>query len=1127
MPKCNFANFLKAILAVLFPLFSFVYSYGQTKLLRYPDIYANHVVFTYASDLWTASTSGGIATRITAHPGLEVFAKFSPDGKYIAFTGQYDGDEQVYVIPATGGVPKQLTFYPAKGPLTQRWGYDNQVLGWSVDGKAIIFRSQRDSWTLAESQLYSVPVSGGSATALPMPEAGSGDFSPDGKKIVYSPRTRDFRSEKRYSGGQANTLYIYDVNSNDAKKISEGERANRDAMWIGNKIYFNSDKDSKFNLYDYDVTTGKTEQVTFFKDWDVRWPSSDEQGQVVYERNGELEILNTQTGKTSKLNISVPDDGIYKRPHSLNVADYIESAALSPKGERVLISARGDIFSVPAEKGITRNLTHSSDAHDKFPRWSPDGGQVAFISDKTGEDEVWIVAQNGLSAPQQLTTGGNAQRYAPEWSSDGKQIVFSDKDGKVFILTVATKKLLQIADAPRGQVNDYEWSPKGNYLAFSFAGSNDFSSVYIYDVKNNKLNRVTDSLFNAYNPTFDPSGDFLYYLSDREFAPQISGIEFNYASNRSTLIYALALRKDVKNPFPAESDEVDTTSNPNGETSKLEPPGIKQPGDEKEIKKVAGKAAATNDLKADENKKNVTSAKSEIIDFDGIVQRVTRVPQAANNYQGLSAKTGHLVYIVSAPFYYGRSAETQPSLRIYSIKNRKESTLAESAGGYSLSRDGLKLLATTFSPSLSLSILDAVPGGSGKNVSTANLNTEINPAEEWVQIFNEVWRRYRDWFYTSNMHGYDWAKLRDEYKTWLPYVAHRADLNYVISEMISELSVQHAYIAGGDFQIPDRPKVALPGARFEADKTANRFRISKIFNGENEEDIYRSPLTETGVDAKVGDYILQINGEEVTADKDIYEYLRNKANSVVTLLVNSTPYATGARTISYKPVTNESNLIYLDWIEGNRKKANALSKGRVGYIHVPDMGANGIREFIKWYYPQLNKEGLVIDVRANGGGNVSRMLIERLSRKILAVTYSRNSDAPTTYPDGAFGGVLAAILNENSASDGDIFPYMFRKAGLGPIIGKRSWGGVVGITNRGDLIDGGEVNVPEFGLVDLQGKWIIEGHGVDPDIEVENEPKAVIAGHDPQLERTVEEILKKIDTAIKLPARPAAPVKTK
>src|SRR6478736_4304642 len=808
-------------------------------------------------------------------------------------------------------------------------------MGWSVDGKSIIFRSQRDSWTLPESQLYTVSINGGAATVLPMPEAGSGNYSPDGKKMVYSPRTRDFRSEKRYSGGQANTLYIYDISSNDAKKISEGERASRDAMWMGNTIYFNSDKDGKFNLYNYDIASAKINQVTSFKDWDVRWPSSDEQNQIVYERNGELELFNTQSNKTEKLNITVPDDGLYKRPHSINVSEYIESIALSPKGERVIISARGDIFSAPAEKGNTRNLTHSSDAHDKFPRWSPDGAQVVYISDKSGEEEIWTIAQDGLTAPQQLTTGSSAQHYAPEWSSDGKKIAFSDKDGKVYILTLATKKVIQIADAPRGQVTDYEWSPKGNYLAFSYNGSNDFSSVYIYDVNNSKLNRVTDSIFNSYNPAFDPSGDYLYFLSDREFAPLISGIEFTYASNRSTMVYAMSLRKDVKNPFPSESDEV--AINKTEEETTPEPPGAKPPQDEKEIKHVGGKTDTARNEKPSDNKKNTVSSKPEVIDFDGISGRVARVQLSANNYSNLSVKTGYLIYVANPPFYYGRQAETKPSVRIYSLKDRKETTLADNAGGYSLSKDGSKIVVASFGPSLSINIMDATPGGDKKPVSTAGLVTEVDPAQEWVQIFNEVWRRYRDWFYVPNMHGYDWVKLRDEYKTWLPYVAHRADLNYVISEMVAELVVQHAYIAGGDFQMPDRPRVALPGARFEIDKASNRYRISKIFTGENEEDIYRSPLTEIGVDIKPGDYILQINGEDVTADKDIYAYLRNKPGTV-TMLVNSSSKTEGARTVTYKPISDEGNLIYLDWVDGNRKKVSALTNGRAGYLHIPDMG---------------------------------------------------------------------------------------------------------------------------------------------------------------------------------------------
>ena len=704
-----------------------------------------------------------------------------------------------------------------------------------------------------------------------------------------------------------------------------------------------------------------------------------------------------------------------------------------------------------------------------------------------------MVAQDGSTAPEQLTTGGRAQRYGTSWSPDGKKIAFSDKDGKVYVLTVATKQLQMIADAPDGQIRDYDWSPKANYVAFSMQDKNGFPSVYVWNSVDNKTTRVTPPMFAAYNPAFDPGGSYLYFLSDREYAPLISGAEFNYATNRTTQIYALALQATTKNPFPFEDDEVTIVEEKKDGASGGQP------------------------------------AKSEIndtIDFQGIESRAVKVPLSADNYAGLSANKGNLIYQVQPPFYYGRQAETPPSLRIYSLKDRKETTLLQPAAGYAISADGTKILAGGQG---SFTILDANSNGDKgkKGVSTSGLVTEIDPAQEWNQIFNEVWRRYRDWFYVENMHGFDWVKIRDDYRKWLPYVAHRSDLNYVISEMLSELTVQHAYIDGGDFNLPARVRVALPGARFDADRASSRYRISKIFEGENEEDIYRSPLTEVGSNAKVGDYVLAINGENVMTDRDIYSYLRGKADSPVTLTLNSTPSSQGARTVTFRPVTSESNLIYLDWIEGNRRMVDKLSGGRLGYIHIPDMGAAGIREFIKWYYPQLKKEGLVVDVRANGGGNVSRMLIERLARKVLAMNYTRGNNDPSLYPDGAFMGPMIAILNENSASDGDIFPYMFREAGLGKLVGKRSWGGVVGITNHGNLIDGGVVNVPEFALLNLKGEYIIEGYGVDPDIEVENDPKSVIAGHDPQLERAVAELMKKIATPVTLPKRPADPVKNK
>lgn len=926
---------------------------AQTKLLRFPDIHGDRVVFTYGGDLWTAPATGGTATRLTTHPGIEVFARFSPDGKWIAFTGQYDGDEQVYVISAAGGEPKQLTYYPARGPLPPRWGYDNQVFGWTKDGSAIIFRSQRDAWTLTNSRLYSVSVAGGPAEPLPMPEAGSGDFSPDGARMVYSPRTRDFRSEKRYSGGQANTLYIFDLKSYDAKKISEGARANRDAMWIGNTVYYNSDRDNHFNLYAYDVTGGKTTQVTFNKTYDVRWPSSDNDSRIVYELNGELQVFDTKAKKATPISISVPDDGLARRPSRIAAANFIEDFALSPKGERALFTARGDIFTVPIERGPTRNLTNSSGAHDKRANWSPDGSRIAFISDRSGEEEIWVVAQDGSTPPEQLTTNGKAMRYAPSWSADGKRIAFSDKDGKLYVLTLADKKITEIANTPSGQIQDYAWSPKGNFIAFSQVNANGFPSIFIWD--GNKVNKVTDELFSSFTPAWDPQGNYLYFFSNREFAPQISGLEFNFATNRSTGIFAMALRKDVAHPFPPQSDEVTVTKE--GE----------QPKPQASATPAAPKPADMT------------------IDFDGIMQRVTRVPVEANNYNGLAVNNGHLLYTTGTAFYYGRQGDRPTSLKIYSIKDRRETTLAEPMGGFAVSDDGAKVLVAQAG---GFSLYDANPQGdrTKKTLSTTGLAVDRVPAEEWEQIFNEVWRRYRDFFYVENMHGYDWAAIREQYKPLLKYVAHRSDLNYVIHEMISELAVQHAYIDGGDFQIPPRPRVALPGARLELDKASGKFKIAKIFEGQNEEDIYRSPLTEVGVNVAVGDYVLAINGVELKPNEDPYRHLRHRADNPVQLTVNNRPSLDGARTVSFRPLTDESNLVYLDFVNTARRRVAQLSNGRVGYMHIPDMGANGIREFIKWYYGQINKEGMIADARANGGGNVSRMLIERLRRKLLAST---------------------------------------------------------------------------------------------------------------------------------------------
>jgi tricorn protease len=1068
--------------------------WAQTKLLRFPDIHDNRIVFTHGGDLWVVNAAGGTANRLTTHAGVELFAKFSPDGKWIAFTGQYDGDEQVYVMPADGGEPKQLTFYPARGPLPPRWGYDNQVYGWSDDGRYVIYRSMRDARTLSNTRLYRVPVSGGPSEALPMPVSGAGSFSPGGNQIVYSPQARDFRTEKRYSGGEANKLYIFDLETHAAKLISEGPRANRDPMWIGQEIYFNSDRDGHFNIYAYNTGSGKTRRITESTIWDVRWPSTDRKQRIVYELNGELQILDVKTGKSTPISVRVPDDGVNRRPSYVSAAGLIEQVELSPKGERVLFAARGDIFSAAVDKGPTRNLSHSPGAHDKWPSWSPDGSKVAFLSDLSGEEELYVTAQDGSAPAEKITSGGHAFRYDPKWSPDNDRIAFCDKDGGLWLASVKGHTVQEIAHSTEGEIRDYAWSPGGGYLAFSMNDPNTFSALYIWSVKDAKLHRVTKGMFNEGSPAWHPGGDYLYFIATHEFQPQISLIEFDFSANRSRGIFVMALRKDVKNPFPLESDEVSIKDpNSDGKDKKPEDAGPKDGG----------------------------------IDFDNLDQRVAAVPLEANNYFGLTVTANALIYGVQPEFYYGREAPTKPAVYIFPLKDKKETKLIENASGFVVSRDGLKILARQ---DQSWNVYDATASGanSKKTVSTAGLMLEKDPAAEWNDIFNEVWRRYRDFFYAPNMHGYDWEALRQRYSQLLPYVAHRTDLDYVISEMISELTVQHAYISGGDLQIPPRPHAGLPGARFSVDASSGRYRIATIFRGQNEESVYRSPLTEIGVDAKVGDYVLSINGEDVSTKDDIYKFFRHAGDAPVILMLNSTPSLTGARKVVYKPLASETELLYLNWVEQNRRRVEELSHGRIAYMHLPDMGEDGIREFIKWYYPQLRKEAFLIDDRANGGGNISRMIVQRLTRTLLGLDYGRTLATPNPYPDSVFIGPKAVLLDSDSASDGDIFPWMFHNAKLGPLIGERSWGGVVGITNHGQLIDGGSVNVPEFGYATAEGQWAIEGHGVDPDIVVENDPKSVLDGHDAQLERGVAELLKALEKSNpKLPDHAPYPVKLK
>ena len=1088
---------------------------GQSKLLRFPDVHGNKVVFSYAGDLWKVNAKGGIATRLTAHPGEERFAKFSPDGKWIAFTGQYDGDEQVYVIPVTGGVPRQLTYYPARGPLSPRSGSDNQVYGWTPDGNSVLFRSLRDAdGAGVETALYRVDLDGGLPVKLPMPTAGAGDFSPDGTKLVYSPLFRDFRAWKRYQGGRAQYLLIFDLETHDAREIARSKRTERDPMWIGNDIYFVSDRAGVLNLYRYDIPNDKTERLTRHKTWDVRWASSDNRGKIVYEHNGELCVFDCRKKRETKIAITVPDDGLRSRPARISVARTIESYGLSPQGRRAVFVARGDIFTVPLEKGPTRNLTASCDAHDRHAAWSPDGARIAFISDASGEDEIYVIAQDGSGKAERLTEGFAAMLHRPRWSPDSQKIAFGDKDRNVYVVALGDKKLIQVARDPEDRIDDYSWSPDGAHLAFSMRGVNEMRSLYIWSLADEKLHRVTSDYTDESGPKWDPEGNYLFYFARREYSPQISTIEWNFAGNRCYGISSMALRKDVPHPLAPESDEAVVTAH------------SEEKNEADEERTAETKEGEEEEKGEHEEETDEKPASGDFrIDFEGLADRVVRLPIDSGNLSDLSVTRQSVFYTDRGATFYGRDSYQKKALKVFDRKTRKESTFAGDIGEYALSADGKKILLKQGS---SYKVYDAPPKPkTEKTLSTKGLEIDRIPSREWDAIFAEVHRRFRDFFYVRNMHGYDWDAIGARYRELVPHVRNRADLNYLLGEMVAELNVGHCYVGGGDVERPERPRYGLPGARFELDGEAGLYRLAKIFEGHNEEPKYRAPLTEVGVDIRPGEYVLAIDGEELKGTDNPYRLLRHKTNPV-TFLVNTEPKCEGAREVCFVPISSESSLLYLQWMLGNLERVTEATGGKVGYLHIPDMGAGGIAEFIKWYYPQIRKQGLIVDVRSNGGGNVSQWIIERLDNKLLGTRFGSTRDGPRTYPYSVFHGHLVCLLNEHSASDGDIFPHYFREAGLGPLIGKRSWGGVVGISDRGPLLDGGYVLVPLSATNGPDGRYIIENHGVDPDIEVENDPKSVIAGHDPQLDRAIKEVMERIEKhPKKLPQRPKDPVRTR
>lgn len=1088
----------KLLLWVLAIAFTITAVQGQeARLMRFPAVHNNQVVFTYAGDLYTVDISGGVARKLTTHVGYEMFPHFSPDGRTIAFTGQYDGNTEVFSIPAEGGTPKRLTHTATlnRDDISDRMGPNNIVMAWTPDGEKIVYRSRKQSFNDFKGQLFMVPANGGMSEELPLSTGGFCSFSPDGKKLAFNRVFREFRTWKYYKGGMADDIWTFDFNTKEVTNITSNPAQDIFPMWIGDEIFFLSDRYRTMNLFVYNTKTKNIEKVTNYTDYDIKFPSFDH-NTIVFEKGGFLFAFDVKTRTTRKINITITDDQNYSRPSLVDASKRITNADLSPNGERVVFSARGDVYTLPSEKGITYNLTASSDIHEREATWSPDGKWIAYLSDKTGEYEVYIQPQDGSMPATQVTSGINNYIFGIEWSPDSKKILFSDRLGRLQYVDIETKAVTLVTKGKYGLVNSYSWSPDSKWIAYSTSDANRFSVVYIYGIDSKTTNSVTSGWFSSYGPVFSNDGKYLLYVSDREFNPIYSNTEWNHAYVDMSNIYIVMLSKDTPSPFALENNEV----KPETKTE--------QPKDKDSAKKP---------VKTEEKPKpEVQPVK---IDFDGIENRTVELPGKAGRYYSIYCIDGKVYY------NYSSSKDRQPVAMMYDLKKQRETELGESIR-FTISSNGKKMLV---SKNRTYAVIDLPTGkiNMEKTIDLSDMKVWVDYHKEWKQIFDESWRQMRDFFYVENMHGVDWKAIHDKYAVLVPYVNHRNDLTYIIGEMIGELNVGHAYVNSGDKPEPERIKTGLLGAKLSK-HSSGYFRVDKILEGANWSDALRSPLAEIGVNVKEGDYIISVDGVDLKNIPDIYSTLINKADKTVALVVNSSPQANGGRKVLVKPIADESELYYYTWVQNNIRKVNEATNGEVGYIHIPDMGVAGLNEFVKYFYPQLTKKALIIDDRGNGGGNVSPMILERLSRVVYRMTMRRGFDQPSTIPSETHYGPKVVLIDRYSASDGDLFPYGFKKLGLGPLIGVRSWGGVVGISGSLPFVDGGDLRKPEFTSFSSDtGEWIIEGHGVDPDIEIDNDPYREYMGQDDQLNKAIEQIKVMLKDYKPLPQIPQAPDRSK
>ena len=1068
----------------------------ETRLLRFPATNGRQIIFSYADQLYTVGMQGGVARRLTNGPGYAVFPRFSPDGNEIAFTAQYDGNTEVYLMPAEGGAPRRLTFTATveRDDLSDRLGPNNIVMAWKNTSREIVFRSRMHSFDPFKGELYSVGADGDLPRKLPVPRGGFLSLSPDDTKMAYNRIFREFRTWKDYRGGMADDIWIFDFRTGAIENITNNPAQDIIPMWApNNRIYFLSDRDKRLNLYSYDVSSRQTAQHTHFSDFDIKFPSLGA-GLIVFEQAGYIWSFDTKTDSARRVPIYVRDDFAASRDARIAVAKFVETVSPSPDGRRVVVAARGNTFTVPAKDGATRNLSRKAGVHERDAVWSPDGKWIAYDSDESGENELYVRTQDGGGDPVQVTRGADTYYYRPIWSPDSKKLLWADRLQRLRFVAVDTRAVTLVDTATAFEIRKYAWSPDSQWIAWSRPEDNSLPKVWLYSLASGRKLAVTDGWYSATEPAFSDDGKFLLFSSRRDFRPLLSDIEFDHIYKDLERVYMVALAKDTESPLRPRSDEVEVTP-----------------------------ASEGKDAKAEAAPKPPVAVK---VDEDGIMERLIGLPVKPSNYTSIRA-VGDKVYFmrndtgasIGAP---GDRAPRPKMLVLYNLKERKETELGE-VGAYEITADGKKMLVKV-DKEYALIDLPIVKFEVKDKLSLEGLDMNLDRHAEWAQIFGECWRQMRDFFFSPTMNGVDWPAMRAKYAALIPFAQTRYDVTYVIGEMIAELHNSHTYIGEGDRPLAPSIPVGLLGAELSRDPASRAYRIDRIIRGENWQDSTRSPLTEIGANVSEGDYILAVDGRRVGDLSNIYSALVGTAGKQVVLRVNSKPLDEGTRNVTVVPIADEGPLYYGSWVRHNTDYVSERTGGQVGYIHIPDMGFEGLGEFAKHFYPQLAKRALIIDDRGNGGGNVSPMIIERLARELVMVEKVRNA-IPRPDPRDMQLGPKVVLIDEFSASDGDIFPYRFKAAGLGKLIGRRTWGGVVGFREALPLVDGGFLYKPEYAPYSKDGKeWPIEGHGVDPDIVVDNDPAKEFAGVDQQLDRAIDEILLELKTSAKqLPPPPPWP----